>query len=179
MSIASTSGRRVATLVAPPAAPASLAWKVVVLFDTGGSGVLSEGRKAYDADRDILVEPVRGASHDARTVSIPLSSDFVMSVGVCQQVQVEGFGLFISRRGNAHGFSWEWFDRAGKTIFEKRQGYSRVAVTVRKSGGYEELESLEFVDDVTLRYLDHIAKPPGTHTHEVIVRKGSVFRLTP
>jgi hypothetical protein len=178
MSIASTSGRTVATMVAPPAAPTSLAWKVVVLFDTGGSRVLSERRKAYTA-HDILVEPVRGASHDARTVSIPLSSDFVMSVGVCQQVQVDGFGLFISRRGNAHGFSWEWFDRAGRTIFEKRQGCSRVAVTVGRSGGNEELESMEFVDDVALRYLDHIAKPPGTHTHEVIVRKGSVFRLTP
>jgi hypothetical protein len=179
MSTPSSVARTVATLVVPPAAPASLAWKVVVLFDTGGSRVLSEGRKAYDADHDILVEPVRGASHDARTVSIPLSCDFVMSVGVCQQVRVDGFGLFISRRGNAHGFSWEWFDRAGRTIFEKRQGCSRVAVNVRRSGGYEELESMEFVDDVALRYLDHLAKPPGTHTHEVIVRKGSIFRLAP
>jgi hypothetical protein len=173
------SPRSVATLVAPPVASPSVAWKVVVLFATGGRSVMSEGHKAFGAEHNVIVEPVRGARPDARKVSVPLSSDFVMSVVVSQQVQVNGFGLFISRRGNAHGFSWEWFDRDGHSLFRKRQGNSRVAVTVQKSFGYEELESVEFLDDVALRYLDDITQPPGTHTHEVIIREGSVFKLRP
>lgn len=173
------SARSVATLVAPPVSSPSVAWKIVMLFATGGRGVMSEGRKAYGSEHDVVVEPVRGARPDARKVSVPLSSDFVMSVAVSKQLQVDGFGLFISRRGNAHGFSWEWFDRAGESLFYKRQGNARVAVAVMKSLGYEELESIEFLDDVALRYLDDITQPPGTHTHEVIIRAGSVFKLRP
>ena len=179
MSIGSSRVRSVATLVAPPAAPASLAWQVSVLFETGGRSVINHGHKAYDVEHDIVVAPVRGGErYNARTVSVFLGSDFVMSVGVSQRVQLEGFGLFISRRSDAQGFSWEWFDRAGGTIFEKRQGRSRVAATLHGSVGCEELECVEFLDDVALRYLDDITKPLGTHTHEVVIRKGSVFKLT-
>ena len=173
------SARSVATMVAPPVASPSVAWKIVALFATGGRGVISEGRMAYGAEHDVIVEPIRGARLDARKVSVSLSRDFVMSVAVSKQVQVDGFGLFISRRGNAHGFSWEWFDRAGESLFYKRQGNARVAAAVRKSPGCEELESIEFLDDVALRYLDDITQPPGTHTHEVIIRAGSVFKLRP
>lgn len=171
--------RSVAALVPPPMATPSIAWTIVALFDTGGRGVMGEGRKAYGTEHDVFVEPIRNARPDARKVSLLLSRDFVMSVAVSKQVYVEGFGLFISRRGNANGFSWEWFDRAGESIFHKRQGNSRVAVTIHRSSGYQEIESIEFLDDVTLRYLDDITQPPGTHTHEVIIRAGSVFKLTP
>ena len=140
---------------------------------------MSEGHKAYGAEHPVIIEPIRGARADARKVSVSLSSDFVMSVAVSKQVQLDGFGLFISRRGNAHGFSWEWFDRAGESLFHKRQGNSRVAVTVQKTFGYQELESIEFLDDVALRYLDDITQPPGTHSHEVIIREGSFFKLRP
>ena len=53
-----------------------------------------------------------------------------------------------------------------------------MAATIHRSVGCEELECVEFLDDVALRYLDAITKPPGTHTHEVVIRKGSVFKLT-
>lgn len=179
MSIGFSRARSVATLVAPPAAPAFLTWQVSVLFETGGRSVINHGHKAYNVEHDIVVAPVRGGErYNARTVSVHLGSDFVMSVCVSKQVQIQGFGLFISRRSNAQGFSWEWFDRAGAGIFEKRQGHSRVAATIHRSVGCEELECVEFLDDVALRYLDAITKPPGTHTHEVVIRKGSVFKLT-
>ena len=178
MPIASTSARSVATLVAP-VAPASLAWKVSMLFETGGRRVISEGRKTYDAAHDILVESVSGARPDVRKMSLLLSHDFVISVAVSKQVQIDGFGLFISRRGHAHGFSWEWFDRAGASLFQRRWCNSRVTVEVQGSLSSEELASVEFLDDVALRYLDDITKPPGMHTHEVLIRQGSVFKLAP
>jgi hypothetical protein len=52
-------------------------------------------------------------------------------------------------------------------------------VKLKKGAGYEEIESLVFLDDVVLRYLDDMSKPPGTHTHEVLVKKGSVLNLAP
>jgi hypothetical protein len=165
-------------MVMAPPAPASLAWQVFVLFETGGRRVINEGRKDYNPARDLIVEPVRGNRHDARKISVPLGGDFVLSIAVSKQFHVHGFGLFVGRRGNAHGFSFEWFDRADARIFLKRQGHSRVAVTFRRSFGFEELDSVEFLDDVALRYLDDITKPPGTHTHEIVVGKDSVFKLT-
>ena len=179
MSIDVRSATSVRTMVMAPPAPASLAWQVFALFETGGRRVINEGRKDYDPARDIIVEPIRGNRHDARKVTVPLGGDFVMSVAVSKQLHVDGFGLFIGRRGNAHGFSWEWFDRADARTFLKRQGRSRLAVTLGSSFGCEELESVEFLDDAPLRYLDDITQPPGTHTHEVIIREGSVFKLRP
>ena len=44
----------------------------------------------------------------------------------------------------------------------------------------EELLAVEFLDDVTLRYVDDMFRhSPGESTHEILVRKGSVLRLAP
>lgn len=50
---------------------------------------------------------------------------------------------------------------------------------VKKGPGYEELESVEFLDDIMLRYSDGTSKRSGTYTHEITVRRGSVFRWGP
>ena len=57
--------------------------------------------------------------------------------------------------------------------------YARPSFGRKKTATYEELESVEFLDDIALRYLDDMAKPPGTFTHELVIRKGSVLRLVP
>jgi hypothetical protein len=98
---------------------------------------------------------------------------------VYREPKLDGFGLVIYRKGDDNGFSWEWFDREKGEMFQKLQGQGRVLVHVTKGPGYEELQSVEFMDDIIFRYLDDMAKPPGTHTHEVLVRKGSVLRLAP
>jgi hypothetical protein len=38
---------------------------------------------------------------------------------------------------------------------------------------------VEFLDDIVLRYLDDMAKSPGRHTHEILIKKGSVLRVAP
>jgi hypothetical protein len=92
---------------------------------------------------------------------------------------LNGFGLVIYRRGDGNGFSWEWFDREHGAVFRRLQGSERVSVSIKKGAGYEELEVVEFLDDIVLRYLDDMSKPPGTHTHEVVIRKGSVLKVAP
>ena len=51
----------------------------------------------------------------------------------------------------------------------------KVRVTVANSEGLQELVTVEFLDDITLRRTDD---ETGT-THELRVRKGSVFRVAP
>jgi hypothetical protein len=92
---------------------------------------------------------------------------------------LNGFGLVIYRRGDGNGFSWEWFEREQGAVFRRLQGSGRVSAGIKKGDGYEELEVVEFLDDIVLRYLDDMSKPPGTHTHEVVIRKGSVLKVAP
>ena len=165
----------IGTIGLPPA-DESVSWRVIRLLELGGRQVIAEGEKAYDPYRDIVVKPVRGSAVDARTMSLPLGSGFALSVGVCKR-PLDGFGLFISRPADAQGFSWEWFDRDGAVVFHKRQGGGRVIADVTRGAGYEELAALQFLDEIVLRYLDDIRKPPGDFSHEIVIRKGSVFKF--
>ena len=88
--------------------------------------------------------------------------------------------MVVNERDNPNGFSWEWFDRDQADIFTKLQGSGRLKVSVARSGGMVELAAVEFLDDIVLRYLADICTgKPGEHTHEIIIKKGSVFRLPP
>lgn len=170
------SSRRVATMVAPPRLEESIRWRVVRLLELGGRHVVAAGDQTYHPDRDVSVKAVKGSVFDARTVSLSLGLGFALSVSICK-APLEGFGLFISRPADAHGFSWEWFDRDGVVTFQKRQGAGRVTADVARGPGYEELAAVEFVDEIVLRYLDDIRKPPGTISHEIVIGKGSVFKF--
>lgn len=97
---------------------------------------------------------------------------------VYREASIDGFGIVVYKRGDKNGFSWEWFDREEDGKFVKHQGSGRVFVTMKKDSGIEEVQSVEFLDDITLRYLDDMSKPPGTHTHEIIIRKGSVLKVS-
>jgi hypothetical protein len=155
---------------------------------------LAGGTHTYDVGKDLIVQQAQtrdektkacttGTSSCAATrwiKSILLEGDFpfAISADVYRESKITGFGLFI-QRPVTRGFSWEWFDLERDNIFIKRQGSGRVAVTLFKASGCEELQSIEFRDDIVLRFLDDMRKPPGTHTHEVVVRTGSVLRFAP
>ena len=70
-------------------------------------------------------------------------------------------------------------DLGGTSPDAQLQGNGRVVVQVKRQGEAEELKSVEFLEDVTLRYLDDMSKPPGTVTHEVLIKKGSILALAP
>lgn len=162
------------------ATPETVAWEAYALVGPGRE-LLGKGVKSYSPAKDIVVEEqgTDGGGSPAWQKSLLLDETFALSASVHREASLDGFGLVIFRRGDANGFSWEWFDRVQGNVFARRQGSGRVAITIKKAAGLEELESVEFLADATLRYLDDMKKPPGTHTHEVVIRKGSVFRITP
>jgi hypothetical protein len=94
-----------------------------------------------------------------------------------QKPSLTGFGLTIGRV-DAAGFSWEWFDRGEGTVFQKLQGPGRLRAVIGKGADYEELEAVEFLDDITLRYWAEGSKPPAPPSHEIVVQKGSVLRVS-
>jgi hypothetical protein len=169
------------TALARPATAETVTWEAVTLNGSGGRQVVAKGVKTYSPAKDIVVQEQKGARDGvvSWSKSLLLDGTFAISANVHRERRVDGFGLVVSRRGDQNGFSWEWFDRERGAAFQKRQDSGRVSITIKSGPDYEELESITFLDDTTLRYLDDMSKPPGTHTHEVVVRKGSVLRVAP
>ena len=105
---------------------------------------------------------------------------FEIEAQVYREKELDGFGLLVQKRGNPDGFSWEWFDRDQGEVFTKLPGSGRLKATVTKSDGQVELAGVEFLDDVVLRYkVDLRKQEPGAHTHEIVIKKGSVFMFPP
>ena len=157
----------------------TVAWEAFALVGPGRQ-LLGKGVKSYVPGKDIVVEeqaPRRDGAA-AWSKSLLLNDTFALGASVHREPLLNGFGLVIYRRGDANGFSWEWFEREQGAVFRRLQGTGRVSVSIKKGAGYEELEVVEFLDDIALRYLDDMSKPPGTHTHEVVIGKGSVLKVS-
>lgn len=170
-----------ALLVAPQAdGKETVTWEAVALLGSGRQS-LDKGTKSYLPSRDIVVRK-GGPDNNGRPAwekSLALSDTFAIGASVHQEKKLDGFGLVVHRRGEQRGFSWEWFQRESGSTFRKLQGEGRLSVSVKKTADYEELEAVEFLDDIVLRYLDDMAKGPGTHSHEILIKKGSVLRVAP
>ena len=165
--------------IALPVAAETVTWEARAVVGSGRQP-LAKGTKQYSPAKDIVVRERPGKDGTpAWQKSLVLNDTFALSVSVYRERSLDGFGLVIYRKGDDNGFSWDWFDREREGRFVKLQGPGRVAIQTKKGPGYEELVSIEFLDDIVLRYLDDMSKPPGTHTHEILVRKGSVLRVAP
>ena len=167
------------TSLANIAGAETVTWQAAVLSGVGERQVLVNGVKTYSPERDIVVEEHlrRRDGAVSWSKSLLLGDTFAVAASVHRERTLDGFGLVVHRRGDQNGYGWNWFERVGGGEFQRTRGRGRVSVTVRKESGYEELESVEFLDDVALLYLDDIRKPPGTRSHEVVIRKGSVLKF--
>jgi len=168
---------RLVTAPSAPGASETLTFEAFAVKPAGERERLAGGAHTYDVATELIVQEAQTQDETHWIKSILLEGDFAISADVYRESKVTGFGLFVQRPDNARGFSWEWFDLERDNIFLKRQGSGRVAVTLSRASGCEELQTIEFLDDIVLRFLDDMRKPPGTHTHELVVLTGSVLRL--
>ena len=171
-------GLLVTSLVGSAAAE-TVTWQAAVIAGGGERRVVGNGVKTYAPERDVVVQKHlrRRDGVMSFSKSLMLSPTFAVSVNVRRDPSLDGFGLAIRRRGDQNGYSWNWFLRVGEREFEGPRGLGMVSVTTRKGAGYEELDSVEFLDDVALLYLDDVRRVPGAYSHEVVIRKGSVLRF--
>jgi hypothetical protein len=169
----------IVTVVTAGAFAETLQFEAYQLQPGGGRKLLARGAREYSPDADVQVidnRPSRHGNHWSKRLA--LFGKYELEADVYQEPQLDGFGLVIVERGNPNGFSWNWFDRERDDVFTKRQGPGRLKVSVVASNGLVELAAMEFLDDVVLRYLDDfVAKQPGESTHEIVIKKGSVFRV--
>jgi hypothetical protein len=108
--------------------------------------------------------------------SVVLSDGFRIGASILREKSLDGFGLWIRRDDG--GFSWNWLVREYGLTYRKLQGRGRVKATLAPNKDYEDLIAVEFLDDVTLTgrvgWFNLLSD-----THQVVVKKGGVLRLTP
>jgi len=137
--------------------------------------LLAEGTKNYSPDADVEIERSPAGFWSKR---ILLAKGFKLEANVYREAQIDGFGLVVTARPNMEEFSWNWFDRETTSTFTKRRGSGRLKVSLRTVDGLVELESIEFLDAVALTYQDRtLTRTVDERTHELLIKKGSVFRM--
>ncbi len=135
--------------------------------------IISEGTVDYSIS-DIVVEKRNGFT----SKYLPVYENFNIGASIYREKEKGGFGLWIDRNGE--GFSWEWFTPEKGNVFKKLQESGRVLVNYRSYDGLYEIESIEFIEDVSMR-LDTLDFIPFwfKKTHRMLVKKGSVLMFLP
>jgi hypothetical protein len=164
----------------PIALAETIEYKIFELRGDGSRVLIAQDSLKYS------VQDIRVSHHRARSgsdsfwdKSLRLKQDFTVSAMIRRKSELEGFGLTVKNLDDPLGFSWEWFNRLEKDIFEKLQGATHVRVTVRGIDGQQELTSIEFLEDTVLRYQQNIFLNKDKVTHEIHVAKDSVLRFAP
>ena len=141
--------------------------------------ILADGTKTYSPETDIEIEAAGPKDAPvAWSKRLELAQGFKLEAYVTRESALDGFGLVVTSPASPDDFSWNWFDRESGAAFTKRRGTGRLKVSERRVGKLVELEAVEFLDDVALTYRDNKqAKTPDERTHELLIKKGSVFRM--
>lgn len=135
--------------------------------------VISEGTLNYSY-ADIIIEKHPGFV----SKYLHVSDAFNIGASIYRESEITGFGLWINKNGR--GFSWEWFTLEQGNIFRKLQECGSVLVEYRKTDGLNEIASVEFLEDIsmrldTLNFIFFWFKS----THRMLIKKGSKIVFLP
>ena len=135
--------------------------------------IISEGTIDYSIS-DIVIEKRNGFT----SKYLHVSEAFNIGASIYREKEKGGFGLWIDKNGE--GFSWEWFIPEKGQVFKKLQESGRVLVEYRDFDGLYEIESIKFLEDVSMR-LDTLSFIPFWYkkTHRMLIKKGSVLMFLP
>jgi len=181
-------------LLTARASAETVRYEAYKLLPNGGKELIAQGAREYSPTKDIeLVSPCGCAKPSEPNRRLALFGAYGLEVGPATDDPADGFGLMISD-GATRSFSWNWFSPPRRVpslitlltgieseptdIFHRLSQNARVRVVTRGANGVTELESVEFLDDVALGFVDDMTRVPvGTDSHEFVIRKGSVLRL--
>jgi hypothetical protein len=148
--------------------------------------LFAEGTKTYTIDDIIIHERKNSRPHEDSpfpvwwSKALSIAEGFFIGASIYRNTKRVGFGLWLTRserRDKDAGFSWEWFQYQQGDIFKKLQGAGTIKATFLKNGAHEEIVSIDFLEDVILRYKDEVGKPGKTH--HVYIQRGSIFQVAP
>jgi hypothetical protein len=153
---------------------ASVSYVITDYVDPAHPREVASGTKTYSAS-DIRVVPCGAGDEQFFKKSLKLAAGYWIGASINREKNIDGFGLWATH--GPRSFSWEWFDRPDGDVFQKLQEGGSVRVTWRVVEGLEELASITFESDVSLR-VDETFEV-GKVSHRILIRKGSVLEFPP
>lgn len=109
---------------------------------------------------------------------LELSGGWWIGAHIHRERPEEGFGLYLRNEAMERSFSWNWFTSLDDGIYRQIQCGARARVEFLRLEGGSELRLVEFLDDTILTFKSDVRTDPRAHSHELIVRKDSVLRLS-
>jgi hypothetical protein len=168
----------VLALLAAISARAETLGYAIYALDNGARTLLATDTRLYspsDVDSEIHRHPDGTVSSRS---SLSLADHFRVGIHLVAQTDKDGFGLWIRNDLAPDGFSWEWFEPGAGDTFVKLQGKGRLRVAFTKDGELVHVSSVEFLDDIELRFKEDIRAGKSRElTHIVVISKGSVLKL--
>ena len=163
----------------------SITYELYELSDGGTRTLLAKGIREYTF-RDVAVSEIWPGARLFWSKEIPITKGFSAGASIYRESDLTGFGLWLKDRGTFlgragdGGFSWDWFNRESGLVYRKLQGPGRVRVTLVPSTQFQEIASIEVLEDITLR----VKSRPwfffnNSDTHNLVIAKGSVLRFAP
>jgi len=149
--------------------------------EKGGRNLIHSGEKTYSA-RDFTVnrEERSGRFYGVRK-ALELHDGYSIQLIDALKKRVTGFGLSIVHLplgSHPNGFSWEWYTDSGVGEFVKLQGGTRTRLRFHGEPALQEVRTIEFLEDVELRYEQNICcEESEGPTHIVIIKSGSILAL--
>ena len=139
-------------------------------LERNGRRLIAEGTREYSPATDIQ------ASESGRNSSrrLVLFDPFALEVRF-EKGFVDGLGLTILKRESRGSFSFNWFERDQGEIFVKTKPRNSGRLRVVFRSGVP--VTIEFLDDITLRFTDDLHSHPDDHTHEFVIASGSVLSV--
>ncbi|MBP6224994.1 MAG: hypothetical protein KA439_08035 [Rhizobacter sp.] len=154
----------------------------VIALSKSGETVLATGRIPI-ADAAISHEPQSpGSTVLHRQLLLP--EGWAVGCTDYGEKAPNGFGCWLRKSSSSiskpkyDGFSWEWYDQRMGTLYEKRQGRTAISLSLLQANGLTSMRSLTFLADTTFQVNMNERAEPGTYTHELRIRKGSVLPLS-
>jgi len=163
----------------------TITFELYELSKTGTRSLVAKGEKDYSL-KDVIVDEHWFGREKHWSKEILVSNGFSAGGSIYREKDLIGFGLWLKKSTgfvalvSGGGFSWDWFNREDGTVYRKLQGPGRVKVTLVPSSEFQEIASIEFLEDVTLRLnADPWFFFTDRDTHNLVIAKGSILRFAP
>ena len=153
----------------------SVEYEITSFSDLNVATLLTKGKTEYSV-KDLVIEEKNFQGEIFWSKSIRLEGGFSIGASVHREPKLTGFGLWAVHDG-CRSFSWEWFNLERPGIFRKLQEEGALTVTYQGLPLVEEIASIHFDTDVSLRINDSCEVDKVTH--RVLIKKGSVLSFTP
>lgn len=150
----------------------AIAYVITDYTDATNPREIASGTKSYSSP-SVQVEQRGDGKKTFLSESIELADGYRVGASIYRENRIDGFGLWAKR--DKQSFSWEWFYQLEGDEFKKLQESGNVRVLFRNMRGLQQLASIIFESDVSLRM--NQSSEIGKVTHRILIKKGSVFEF--